>query len=128
MLVIEFLVLLLIAYELFIPAWQRRISKQRKTILASLLARGQDVVNHAPVGHYDTGVDQWSRGAENWMAETADQLSKFSENAAIAFSQGEERGGTKYPNVAVGAWLHYGTMQLRLRNLRRIIEQPNIYY
>jgi hypothetical protein len=128
--IMEFLVLLLIAYEVgitIVGQIRSRRREKRKAILVTWIARGQDILDSAPSDHYDPAVHTWIPLVNSWIDSANEQLAHCSANAKVSFNRGSRETRT-YNNVASGARAQYANLAIHLENLRRIIEQPEVYY
>jgi len=126
MLVIEFLVLALIAYEVGGAVLGKRRTRQRLMVIRGLLVKGQALQQRAPKGPGITDARR-DRGkdVDLWERETSHVLDSYSSQAVASFMYDSGIVGTVYPWVADSK--HYAGLVLHLQNLKSIMEKPDIY-
>lgn len=145
MFIIELLVLGLIGYEVVV-GWLRHREGERRRIflgarvsdLSKLMDKGQRIQSSVldPSLSNMQILQPWIDSAEAWNTETNDYLGHYSPRASSAFMLVADAGNMD--NVVFGSGryfsLHgtirevYQRLAVRLSNLRRIIEQADIYF
>jgi hypothetical protein len=133
MMVIELLVLLLIAYEVFGERLHRWKIHRRIANLRGFLASGQqiqaDAVNAAHRGAGEDTPRAWARRVTEWMRDTDAQLKSYSLQASLSFHH--DPGAMFHPFVSdsfhPAAKEQYLRLQHCLNNLHQIIERPDVY-
>ncbi len=129
MLVIELLVLIVIGAEAVIAIKRFFTHRPKLAKITALLAKGLGLQQSAPVGHAPSGViGEWKRSVEEWEKETIKYLESCSAQAVSVFLQ-EVGGGPPiaYNRVSMDAAGEFGTLRMRLANLRTIMERPEVY-
>ena len=126
--VMELLVLLLIAYEVFGKLGHDRNIRKRSVALNTLLTRGVELQSHPPYfGVTQEESGKWNQSVTAWVEETAEALQKWSTQAAATFRHGVWHAAS-YPNIAPASHSSFGLLSHRLDNLRKIMEKPEVYY
>jgi len=139
MLVVELLVLLLIAYEVGSGVWHKLKMRHRRSALLPYLEKGQKLLLGIPdqaLEPHET-VERWMQEVESWTSETRNFLDEHSPNASFAFMSTVRSGtveraarrsdGTTF-RVTGSLGDAYQHLQTKLDNLRRIIEEPDVYF
>jgi hypothetical protein len=131
MVVIEVLVLAIIAYEAGSDFHHKHKLRGWLAGIFGLVSKGQNLQKHAPrsgpLGNADpAAIDPWIKSVHEWSEETANFLKKYSTQAVVAFYQGVQRDA-EYPGIAWNAQNMFGHLLLRLNNLQRIMEKPDVY-
>lgn len=131
--VMEFLVLGLIAYEVLMGILERRASNKRKHIigervrtLRAAMLEGQRLQQSAvPSG--DHRVAAWHQSVMQWTEKTRGLLAPYSPQAETSF---DDISDIPHVNTygSVGDPFVYAHLLARLRNLRGIIEKPDVYF
>lgn len=130
LLVIELIVLLLIAYEVG-DNWLRHRKKDKGIRKVSeLMNEGMRLQRAVPASAMtpdQSTIDAWVKAVNVWLNRSHAELSKMSPSAASAFIEGIP-GSSSYPGVAVGAYIAFGGLLLRIGKLRSISEKPDTYF
>ncbi|MGO8973760.1 MAG: hypothetical protein ACLQJ0_04945 [Steroidobacteraceae bacterium] len=130
MLLVELLVLLLIAYEVVIPAFHRRRTSRRLASLLALMNRGQKIQDAVPASGTtdDLAISAWKTSVEEWLRDTHKTLVAYSPQASTIFLH--DTGGTslRYRGVAQNAHDYFVMLLARMNNLRAIMEKPEVYF
>jgi len=130
MLLIELLVLVLIAYEVWATVSERRATaKRKKTVderivaVRQALSKGM-ILKQGAVVPGGTGVSEWVVSVKQWMEDTRVLLRSYSEQADLAFVY----SGMIFPltyNVCESEL--FVALMAKLDNLQRIMEKPDVY-
>jgi len=141
MLGIEAAVLLFVGYEVGVTIVEqlhkRRIAKKVKA-LTDLLESGRYIQSSVPYQHREGSSDllEWAETAKTWWTNTEVAIAVLSPRAATAFTHllnFESADRCALDNSGRPYRLHgyegdiYQSLQLRLANLQRIIEKPEVY-
>jgi len=119
MLAIEFLVLVLIAYEvLYLSIWQRLKMRRRSRVVLDLMRQGQTLQEAMPDS--PEGLMPWKSSVTAWVTETDAQLAKYSPEAVVVFRHNPTP-------VQPGGTASSVRLSNHLNNLRRILENPDVY-
>jgi len=125
--IMEFLVVILIAYEVGTTVWHKRKMRRRLARLFALLASGQNLQKAAPFRHDDAYTKNWIVDVGKWIREATESLDGYSHQAATAFSQ-VKKSHPHQPGINSVAGETYGDLLQYLENLRGIMEKPDVYY
>src|SRR5581483_11357980 len=88
MLVIEFLVLVLIAYEVFAKVLRDRSVAERRNHLYFQMVEGLKIHSQATPGNHPEDTDGWCKKVMKWEDETRKLLDSYSHQAAASFDHG----------------------------------------
>ncbi len=127
-LIVEILVLLLIFYEIVSDRLQRWKTKRRLKTISKCMIEGRSLQDKVPTTNANQArLSEWRRQVEDWIPSTDKQLSHYSSHASASFLQ--DNGNMSQPACPVAPALVgvYSTLQLRLNNLRSILENPGTY-
>jgi hypothetical protein len=146
MLVVEFLVLSLIAYEVVTNIVRdRRISRRQSAVNERLLAltefmkKGQELQGSIPMPQKGdlTAILAWTISVQKWSEEVQTYLTQYSARAAAAFalivsshevdSIVRDSKGFTFP-IGGGIREAYQRLVSQLNNLRGIMEKPEVYF
>jgi hypothetical protein len=129
---IEMLVLLLIAFEVYVGIKERRREHRRKRLvdervseMRKAMAAGQVLVLSNPQSD-DPRVAGWAQAVSNWSEETRRLLKSYSEHAETAFMLRMPSSPSSYGSR--GAVFEYISLLSGLENLKGIIEKPGVYF
>ena len=130
--IMEFIVLALIAYEVYAGIRDRRESRKRKRIIdervravREAISKGQHIQCSAvSIGH--SGTAAWAQLALKWTADTQTVMAFFSAQAEAAFLDVSEASPMNV-HERMGAPQEYSHILARLKNLRGIMENPEVY-
>lgn len=132
MLGIEFLVLLLIAYEVGMGIKDRWTEKRRKNLvekrvgeMRNAIVKGQAIQTAAPKS-MDASVAKWASDVDTWEIETRKLLQSYSAQAETAFMIDVPFNPNSFGSI--GEPFRYGKLVSRLQNLRGIIEKSEVYF
>jgi hypothetical protein len=132
MLGIEFLVLLLIAYEVWTGIKDRWVEKRRKNLvekrigeMRNAIARGQALQLGTPKS-MNSAVAKWASDVDSWEKETSELLRLYSAHAETAFLI--DVPFDVHSLGSIGEPFRYGKLVGRLQNLRGIIEKSEVYF
>jgi hypothetical protein len=126
MMVMEFLVLVLIAYEVGMPILERRKQRKYRAAITSLMTEGQGLCESVP-DNRGTDPHDWIVTVDSWIDKTRGQLQNYSPNAVAAFNQ-EYWVEIQAPiSIADGARPHYYKLAGKLKNLHDIAEKLEVY-
>jgi hypothetical protein len=131
MLVIELLVFLLIAYEVFggrLHRWKlnRRTRRARESFV-----KGRALQRDVPQKDSKReDVSQWRETVQNWITTTDKLLAGYSPQASASFlhDPGHMFRLAITHEIAADAEHRYTRLQDCLNNLREIIENPEVYF
>jgi hypothetical protein len=146
MLVVEVLVLLLIAYEVFVGVYRHRRKRERKqhigeitAALSGFMDKGKALQGSVPCQEiaWELQADLWMANTDRWATETGAFLDGHSSTASAAFRLTPGTGTTALviqnsegaTFTIDGRHRHaYQRLVSRLENLRGIIEKPEVYF
>jgi hypothetical protein len=110
---------------------QQKEMDKRLQRITDLMSRGQDIL-HTPPEHRSTPatVNRWIQSAEAWIAETNGFLKSCSEHASLAFM--DDVGTWAWttvvtPAISQGVHQEYRILNQRLKNLRSILDNQDVY-
>ena len=104
---------------------RKNLINKRVAALRDAMSKGQRLLlSVAPSG--DPRVDQWSQSASRWTEETKLLLRAYSEHAEAAFMLRIVESPQKYGSI--GAVFEYISVESGVKNLRDIIERPDVYF
>jgi hypothetical protein len=132
LLVVEFLVLAIIAYEAGKAGWRSRQNRRKRAEIYALLGKGHSLQGNPPSIHEIERVAQWNHQVELWISDTRVYLGKqCSPQASLVFLS--NMGPLPEPfhmhvDIAPGARQAYSKLLVRLANLTRVLEQADTYY
>jgi hypothetical protein len=151
MLIVEALVLILIAYEVFAGRHERQAKQKRAKLLAQkrawlagIVERGEQLRRDIPV-EVDTRAEHpdfapWIQRVDVWSSQTVEALGKECPKAMIVFNMtrppSREDTLVQKPNKA-GRTLHIGNQDVfdayvqlvsQLANLTNIAEKAEVYF
>jgi|HubBroStandDraft_5_1064220.scaffolds.fasta_scaffold11766_4 hypothetical protein len=108
---------------------RRRINK-RVVTLFEYIHRGQLLKASSPHSLEDDKlVPSWLNAVKEWNAESLHFLESCSPQARAAFLISDETAHTReVSTVPLGARWSYGAMLDRLDNMRKIAENPDVYF
>jgi len=130
MFAMEFLVLLLIAYEVWVGIRERQKGRKRKkvidqsvSVLRNAMFEGQKIQQSWPkIGGSRAEIED---AVNKWGEQTALLLRSFSAHAETAFLHEVPESPNKYGSIE--AVFFYSRLMQRIANLQGIIEKPEIY-
>ena len=130
MFVMEFLVLLLIAYEVADHVLAKRSERKRKkliegrvAILRDAMAKGQKIQHSWPkIGGSRAECED---AVSKWCEQTGLLLKSYSAHAETAFLHEVPESPNRYGSIE--AVFCYSKLVQRMSNLQGIIEKPDIY-
>jgi hypothetical protein len=131
-LVVDLLVLLVIAAEAIRELRLARKARKRQKIIdervqavRKAISEGQRIHSSAvSIGH--TGTAAWAQLALKWTADTQTLMASFSAQAEAAFLDVSEASPMNV-HGSMGAAQEYSHLLARLKNLRGIMENPEVY-
>jgi hypothetical protein len=130
MLVVELLVLLLIAYEVWIGILERRKERKRKndvrekvSALRNAMFEGQKIQHSWP--KIGGSRAECEAALNSWFEQTTKLLRSYSAHAETAFLCEVPEPPNKYGSIE--AVFHYSRLMQRITNLQGIIEKPDVY-
>jgi hypothetical protein len=110
---------------------QQEEMDKRLLRLNDLMSRGQAIL-HTPPEHHSAPMTarQWMQSAEEWIVETNGFLKSCSEQASLAFM--DDVGTWAWTTVVTpaifgGAHQQYRILNQRLKNLRSILDNQDVY-
>ncbi|MHB1959213.1 MAG: hypothetical protein ACYCO5_09295 [Acidobacteriaceae bacterium] len=119
--------------------WHKRRAAKKVKILIPLLERGRQIQSSVPYQHRENSpeLSEWAETAKSWWTSTEAVLAALSPRAATAFNHllnfdsadrvAMDRSGRPY-HLCGYAGDMYQSLQLKLGNLQRIIENPETYF
>ena len=123
--VMEFLVLSLIAYEVFTAISRDRKIRNRLEVLFEAMNKGQELQRRPPSVHEPSLiVSEWKTSANSWIENTQTLLRSYSPQAEASFLHDPHTIPPNYP----APWPEYHLLVVRLNNLRGIMEKPEVYF
>ena len=129
----EFLVLGLIAYEVLMGILERRMSHIRKRTIdervqtvREAISKGQQL-ERSHVGFGSARVAAWSRSVTEWKVETQKLMASYSPHTEASFLDVSESSPENVYSGFIGAPQEYSHLLAMLKNLRGIIEKPEVY-
>lgn len=131
MLVIEFLVLGLIAYEVLGKVRKDQRIKKRLIAMRGAMANGHSLQEAIPRG---TGITdaarEWGKSVDLWVEETGRLLETYSPQAVVAFvhDPGELSKSVLAGGGPIADPRRYTLLVRRLNNLKDIMEKPDVYF
>ena len=137
--VMEFLILVLVGYEVWDTVWTRitnrrrgRQLRERSEQVFMCIDKGQDLLLDAP----SSGADHnkaikdaldWSKRVADWDSNTLQVLSDFPEVASTSFADNSAVELASPPEIVRQAHRHYSLLKQRLKVLHAIVEKPERY-
>lgn len=122
------------------PEWWHKLRAAKKVkILIPLLERGRQIKSSIPYQLQENSpqLSEWAETAKSWWMSTEAVLAELSPRAATAFTHllnfdsadrvAMDRSGRPY-HLSGYAGDMYQSLQLKLGNLQRIIENPETYF
>lgn len=138
--VMEFLILVLVGYEVWETVWTRvkgnrleRRYKQRSALILDCIAKGQGLLLSAPSPYSSNDAQRyeeskvWCESVKNWVRETGKLLQGFSPLAMGLFLDNSGIASVDYPNVWHSARNFYSTLHQKLGRLQSILANPERY-
>jgi hypothetical protein len=129
--VMELLILLGIAYEIYVTVDTRRQERRRQTCimrrvaaLRELLSSGQTLQNSSPK-LLEPNPGKWIESFEAWTKAAQALLGSYSPQAEVTFLLDPKDRGL---DLVGGAQAQQALLRARLNNLRGIIEKPEVYF
>jgi hypothetical protein len=127
-LLVEFLVLLMIVWQMGARTLHKRTVAKRLMELFYAMAEGQELQAIAPhrTDERSASSGKWRQSVQEWITQTGKVLERCSAQAAISFIHNPDLTLT-HPN-GIAAPSEYESLVVRLNNLRGIIEHPDAYF
>ena len=98
---------------------------ERVAAMRDLMSKGQDLLLCSPPSG-DPRVAEWAQAVSNWNEETRLLLKSYSAHAETAFLLRIPESPNRYGSI--GAVFEYISLLSGMRNLRGIIEKPDVYF
>lgn len=139
MFILELLILLVIVGEVLLPYFVRQREQKKRGEIFKRIIDGQTLLDTAPFGRGSLAnaakqddlaiaVD-WATKVDSWIEETKRYLQdQCSPEAAAVFKMNDGMPTGFFAALPVEAQRQYRQLLVRLRNLRAIVERPEIYY
>jgi hypothetical protein len=132
MLIVEFLVLAVIAYEAGKAGWRSLQNRKKRAEIYALLGKGHSLQGNPPSIHELDRVAQWCHQVELWISDTRVYLGKqCSPQASLVFLSNTSPFPEPFHmqiDLAPHARQAYSKLIVRLDNLTRVLEQSDTYY
>jgi hypothetical protein len=137
---VEIGVLLFVGYEVIVAFLERRKTKcrgkeidSRSATIRKFISRGHGLqhdahafVEQRTLPHFLTSA-KWIDLVWEWNAEIQRLFSdSYPPQTMEAYMYGDTRDHS-YPSLPEAVWPQYSHLQLRLKNLRNIMEKPEVY-
>jgi len=132
LLIVEFLVLAIIAYEAGKAGWRSRRNRRKRAEIYALLGRGHSLSGNPPSTYEMDRVADWAHKVELWISDTRVYLGKqCSPQASLVFLSNTSPFPEPFHmqiEIAPPARQTYSKLLVRLENLRHVLEESDTYY
>lgn len=129
MLVIEILVLAIIGAEAGYAVVHGISRRHKLRTIYKLVADGRILQKDAPRGAANVEIiAAWEIAVNKWQTNTENQLKEYSAQAEVAFLQETPIPSVPYGRVSWQIDKLFDSLNMRLANLRSIMEKPEVYF
>ena len=122
----QIITILFVAVPLWLMHRRRRKIEKWVTAILRFITDGQRLLASLPAGSAE--IDNWNNAVDKLTQETATFLQKDSPKAFTRFADNLDWPIAINPTVWVTAHGHYSELTLRIRNLRAIIDNSEVYF
>lgn len=123
---LQIITILFVAVPLWLMHRRRRKIEKWVTAILGFVADGQRLLASPPAGSAE--IDSWNNAVDELIQKTAAFLQQDSPKAFTRFADNLDWPAAINPAVWVTAHGHYSELILRIRNLRAIIDNSEVYF